>query len=108
MKVSARSAGRVVAIHISLTAEGTMTAVDEVRAVPGQGLEGDRYSSGGGTSPSRPEQSEGGTGVPGGGGEAARHQALRTVQPSGSGDRYGGAAGPGPSWGPTLPDPHRR
>src|ERR1700737_4852834 len=57
MNVSAGSAGRVVAIHISVTAEGTMTAVDEVRAVPGQGLEGDRYFLGVGSYSDRPEPS---------------------------------------------------
>jgi MOSC domain-containing protein YiiM len=57
MNVSAGSAGRVVAIHISPTSEGTMTAVDEVRAVPGQGLEGDRYFLGVGSYSDRPEPS---------------------------------------------------
>jgi MOSC domain-containing protein YiiM len=49
--------GRVVAIHISPTAEGSMTAVDEVRAVPGRGLEGDRYFLGVGSYSDRPEPS---------------------------------------------------
>lgn len=35
--------GTVVSIHIAPAAEAEMQAVDEVRAVPGQGLEGDRY-----------------------------------------------------------------
>jgi MOSC domain-containing protein YiiM len=35
--------GTVVSIHIAKTAEGPMASVDEVRAVPGKGLEGDRY-----------------------------------------------------------------
>src|ERR1700680_3538387 len=57
MNVSASSAGRVVAIHISPTSEGTMTAVDDVRAVPGQGLEGDRYFLGVGSYSDPPEPS---------------------------------------------------
>lgn len=35
--------GTVVSIYIAKTAEGPMASVDEVRAVPGKGLEGDRY-----------------------------------------------------------------
>lgn len=35
--------GAVVSIYIAKTAEGPMASVDEVRAVPGKGLEGDRY-----------------------------------------------------------------
>ncbi|MEO8456397.1 MAG: MOSC domain-containing protein [Chloroflexota bacterium] len=35
--------GRVISIHISPAAEQPMLAVSEVRAVPGRGLEGDRY-----------------------------------------------------------------
>ncbi len=35
--------GSVVAIHIAKAAEEAMTSVYEVRAVPGKGLEGDRY-----------------------------------------------------------------
>lgn len=35
--------GTVVSIHIAPTAEAEMQSVAEVRAVPGQGLEGDRY-----------------------------------------------------------------
>lgn len=35
--------GSVVSIHIAPAAEAPMHAVDQVRAVPGQGLEGDRY-----------------------------------------------------------------
>jgi MOSC domain-containing protein YiiM len=35
--------GTVVSIHIAPVAEAAMQAVNEVRAVPGQGLEGDRY-----------------------------------------------------------------
>lgn len=35
--------GTVVSIHIASDAEGRMLPVTEVRAVPGKGLEGDRY-----------------------------------------------------------------
>ncbi|RMF92896.1 MAG: MOSC domain-containing protein [Nitrospinota bacterium] len=35
--------GTVVSIHLATTASGPMTAVQEVRAVAGKGLEGDRY-----------------------------------------------------------------
>lgn len=35
--------GTVVSIHIAPDAEGRMVAVKETRAVPGKGLEGDRY-----------------------------------------------------------------
>lgn len=35
--------GRVVSIHITPKAEAPMVAVNEVRAMPGRGLEGDRY-----------------------------------------------------------------
>src|SRR5690348_18371445 len=35
--------GTVVSIHIASEAEGRMVAVTEARAVPGKGLEGDRY-----------------------------------------------------------------
>jgi MOSC domain-containing protein YiiM len=35
--------GTVVSIHIASEAEGRMVAVKETRAVPGKGLEGDRY-----------------------------------------------------------------
>ena len=37
--------GTVVSIHIAPEAEGRMIAVKETRAVPGKGLEGDRYFS---------------------------------------------------------------
>lgn len=46
--------GTVVSIHIAPAAEAAMQAVDEVRAVPGQGLEGDRYFNQTGTF-SRPQ-----------------------------------------------------
>jgi MOSC domain-containing protein YiiM len=39
----------VVSIHVAAAGEGSMVSVDAVRAVPGQGLEGDRYASGSGT-----------------------------------------------------------
>ena len=35
--------GKVVLITITPVAEGPMQSVDEVRAIPGRGLEGDRY-----------------------------------------------------------------
>ena len=35
--------GTVISINISPNAEGAMQSVDEVRAIPGKGLEGDRY-----------------------------------------------------------------
>jgi MOSC domain-containing protein YiiM len=57
MYQSGGAGGRVVAIHISPTAEGSMSAVDEVRAVPGRGLEGDRYFLGVGSYSDRPEPS---------------------------------------------------
>jgi MOSC domain-containing protein YiiM len=41
--------GSVVSIHISPEASGEMKRIDEARAVPGKGLEGDRYFGGGGT-----------------------------------------------------------
>jgi MOSC domain-containing protein YiiM len=41
--------GRVESIHIAPLAGSSMTAVDSARAVPGRGLEGDRYFSKRGT-----------------------------------------------------------
>jgi MOSC domain-containing protein YiiM len=41
--------GEVVSIHITPTAEAAMTPVDSVVAVPGKGLEGDRYHAHTGT-----------------------------------------------------------
>lgn len=38
-----KTTGRVVSIHIAPRLEVPMVAVSEVRAVPGRGLEGDRY-----------------------------------------------------------------
>src|SRR5215510_7623955 len=35
--------GKVIQINITPVAEGPMQSVDEVRAIPGRGLEGDRY-----------------------------------------------------------------
>jgi len=35
--------GRVISINIAASAEAPMQSVDEARAVPGKGLEGDRY-----------------------------------------------------------------
>jgi MOSC domain-containing protein YiiM len=43
------STGRVDSIHIAETAAAPMRAVASVRAVPGQGLEGDRYYNESGT-----------------------------------------------------------
>ncbi len=48
------SEGKVVSIHIAKAGAGEMTAVPEVRAVPGKGLEGDRYFSQAGTYSDRP------------------------------------------------------
>jgi MOSC domain-containing protein YiiM len=42
-------AGSVESIHIAPEAEVSTRSVDEVRAIAGQGLEGDRYRAGGGT-----------------------------------------------------------
>jgi MOSC domain-containing protein YiiM len=44
------SGGRVEAIHVAAAAGGPMVPLAEVRAVPGRGLEGDRYFSKTGTS----------------------------------------------------------
>lgn len=41
--------GRVVSINIAAKAEAPIQSVSEARAVPGQGLEGDRYFKGEGT-----------------------------------------------------------
>jgi MOSC domain-containing protein YiiM len=41
--------GNLVAIQIGRKAEGHLESVAEVRAIPGQGLEGDRYSRGEGS-----------------------------------------------------------
>jgi MOSC domain-containing protein YiiM len=41
--------GKVVSIHIAPAAEAEMQSVDEVRAIPGQGLVGDRYFNQSGT-----------------------------------------------------------
>jgi MOSC domain-containing protein YiiM len=42
-------AGEVASIHIAAEAEAPMRSVDRVRAVPGKGLEGDRYFQARGT-----------------------------------------------------------
>lgn len=47
--------GVVVSIHIASEAEGPMTAVESVRAMPGKGLEGDRYCRGAGTFSKKPK-----------------------------------------------------
>jgi MOSC domain-containing protein YiiM len=44
-RLDAMTAGRVEAIHIAPAAGAPMRAVDSARAVPGRGLEGDRYFS---------------------------------------------------------------
>lgn len=46
--------GHVVSIHIADRAEAPMRSVDHVRAVPGKGLEGDRYFRASGTYSDRP------------------------------------------------------
>lgn len=46
--------GHVVSIHIAVDGARAMTSVDRVRAVPGKGLEGDRYYAGTGTWSKRP------------------------------------------------------
>ncbi len=46
--------GEVVSIHIADTAEARMHPVDRVRAIPGKGLEGDRYFHESGTYSDRP------------------------------------------------------
>jgi len=57
MNEAGSAAGHVVAIHVSPSAEGEMTGVDKVRAVPGRGLEGDRYFLGVGSYSDRAEPS---------------------------------------------------
>lgn len=47
--------GTVVSIHVAAKAEGPMTAVESVRAIPGKGLEGDRYERGAGTFSKKPK-----------------------------------------------------
>jgi len=46
--------GRVVSVHIAAEASAKMETVAEVRAVPGRGLEGDRYWKGNGFYSARP------------------------------------------------------
>src|SRR5918912_2142734 len=50
--------GNVVSIHIAPEAGAPMVSVQDVRAIPGRGLEGDRYCTGRGHYSSKP--SEGG------------------------------------------------
>jgi DNA-binding transcriptional ArsR family regulator len=47
-------AGTLVGIYVAPAAEAPTTAVDEVRAVPGRGLEGDRYFDAAGTFSAHP------------------------------------------------------
>jgi hypothetical protein len=47
--------GLFVSIHIAGEAEGPMGAVESVRALPGKGLDGDRYSRGADTFSNEPE-----------------------------------------------------
>jgi MOSC domain-containing protein YiiM len=47
--------GVVVSIHIAAEAEGPMKAVESVRAIPGKGLDGDRYSRGAGSFSKKPK-----------------------------------------------------
>src|SRR5689334_12670533 len=46
--------GHVVSLHVAPAASEKMRTVDEVRAVPGRGLEGDRYHEGSGFYSGRP------------------------------------------------------
>jgi MOSC domain-containing protein YiiM len=46
--------GKLVSIHITSAAGAPLTAVEQVRAVPGRGLEGDRYFNGTGAYSNRP------------------------------------------------------
>ncbi len=46
--------GAVVSVYVAATAAAPMTAVDKARAVPGRGLEGDRYFSQVGTFSNKP------------------------------------------------------
>src|SRR6267143_4482289 len=54
MARTASWAGAVLSIHIADKAEARMHSVDRVRAVPGKGLEGDRYFHESGTYSDRP------------------------------------------------------
>jgi MOSC domain-containing protein YiiM len=49
------ASGKVVSIHVAAWAAGPMVRVEEARAVPGQGLEGDRYFWGAGTFSDSPD-----------------------------------------------------
>ena len=46
--------GTVVSIHVAATAASPVRVIEEVRAVPGRGLEGDRYFARAGTYSDRP------------------------------------------------------
>ncbi len=46
--------GRVVSLHLAMEASAPMQTVTEVRAIPGRGLEGDRYFTGTGFYSSKP------------------------------------------------------
>ncbi len=46
--------GAVVSVYVAATAAAPMTAVDKARAIPGRGLEGDRYFSQVGTYSNQP------------------------------------------------------
>jgi len=46
--------GTVISIHIAPSAEARMTSVNEARAIPGKGLDGDRYFRQTGTYSSKP------------------------------------------------------
>ena len=54
--VSGKDMSRVTQILIAEAPSSPMTSREEVRAVPGKGLEGDRYFSGGGTFSPTPHQ----------------------------------------------------
>lgn len=47
--------GAVVSIHVAAEAEVPMAAVEAVRAIPGHGLDGDRYCRGAGTFSKKPK-----------------------------------------------------
>ncbi len=49
-----RWSGAVVSLHVAATAAAPMSAVDKARAIPGRGLEGDRYFSQVGTYSNQP------------------------------------------------------
>lgn len=57
-KHSPERRGRVEAIHLADVAQGPMRAVSQAVALPGQGLEGDRYARGAGTFSDWPDDHE--------------------------------------------------